>query len=456
MNKTIEKLQRQQAALADFGSYAFSEVDLQPILTEAARVCAASLGVPYAKICRYRPLHNDLLVVAGCGWHDGVIGRVKSPADRSSTQGRAFSTGDPVILTDIAKSKGYTLPAFYAEHGIVATMDVLIKGRGGPWGVLEIDSCAPRQFDGHDIDFLTGFANVLAEAAATAERMADLRIVVERTKSLLGQKEKLLDERREREIRLHDLQAELLRVARLNMMSQMTAAIAHEINQPLTAIANYVAAIRRTLQAGEPDASSRAYEIIDKTADQAKRAGEIVRNWRAFVEKREGVRTSQNLPSLIEKSLGLANHTGFEDNVTLSLRLDAKLGPVLIDAVQIQQVLVNLIRNGVEAMRQCDKREMTIVAEPGTAGFANVTIQDTGPGLPPDILKKLFQPFVTTKDTGMGLGLSICEVLVKANGGRISLVKGLREGTGFCFTLPLALAAAAPESRRESASSAVR
>ena len=145
--RTIEKLLRQQAALASFGSFAFRESDLQKILDEAARICAQSSSVPYAKICRYRADQDDLLVIAGYGWRAGVVGYVVSPSDESSTQGRAFVTGKPVILEDLSKNSSYRLPPFYADHGVVATADVLIKGKGEPWGVLEIDSTTARAFD---------------------------------------------------------------------------------------------------------------------------------------------------------------------------------------------------------------------------------------------------------------------------------------------------------------------
>lgn len=195
--RTIEKLLRQQAALANFGSFAFGERDLQKILTMAADICAESLGVPYAKICRYRAHHGDLLVEAGCGWKAGVIGYVVSPADETSTQGRAFVTGKPVILEDLSKNNSYALPPFYADHGIVATADVLIKGTGMAWGVLEIDSSAARVFDQHDINFLTGFANVVAEAVATAERTTILRATIGQMEELIVEKDRLLTERGE-------------------------------------------------------------------------------------------------------------------------------------------------------------------------------------------------------------------------------------------------------------------
>ena len=193
--RTIERLLRQQAALANFGSFAFNEPDLQKVLSEAARICAESLNVPYTKICRYRPDHNDLLVVAGFGWESGVVGNVVSQADESSTQGRAFVTGEPVILADISKNNSYNLPDFYARHGIVSTVDVLIKGKGGPFGVLEADCTSPHTFDKHDINFLTGFANVVAEAAGTSERTATLQETLTQMETLIAEKEHLLEER---------------------------------------------------------------------------------------------------------------------------------------------------------------------------------------------------------------------------------------------------------------------
>jgi two-component sensor histidine kinase len=209
-SRSIEKLLRQQAALANFGSFAFGETNLQNILTEAARICAQSLSVPYAKICRYRTLQNDLLVEAGHGWHADVVGYVVSPADESSTQGRAFVTGKPVILRDLSKNNSYALPPFYAEHGVVATADVLIKGKAEAWGVLEIDSKTARDFDQHDVDFLTGFANVVAEAVATVERTAVLRAAIEQMESLIAEKDNLLAERqgllKEKDVLAEELQ----------------------------------------------------------------------------------------------------------------------------------------------------------------------------------------------------------------------------------------------------------
>ena len=193
----VRKLLRQQAAIAHFGSFALREGDVLKVLTEAARVCAECLGVPYSKVCRYREDENDLLIEAGHGWHAGVIGNVVSRADITSPQGRAFITGEPSICNDLRDDNDFKLPAFYAEHGIVSTIDVVIRGSDErPYGVLEIDNNRQHDYDQHDIDFLTGFANVLAEAVATSARTNILQSTIERMQILVGEKDRLLDQKK--------------------------------------------------------------------------------------------------------------------------------------------------------------------------------------------------------------------------------------------------------------------
>jgi two-component sensor histidine kinase/ActR/RegA family two-component response regulator len=190
----IARLRRQQAALAAFGSYALGEGDLIKILDEAARICADSLNVPYCKVCRYRSDQNDLLIEAGTGWHQGVVGQVVSVADPSTPQGRAFSTKQPVICADLRRDTTYVLPSFYREHGVVSTVDVIIQSADGtPYGVLEIDSPTQHDYDEHDIAFLTGFANVIAEAVRTSHRRAGTELSVRRMQDIIGDRERLIE-----------------------------------------------------------------------------------------------------------------------------------------------------------------------------------------------------------------------------------------------------------------------
>jgi len=192
----VRKLLRQQAAIARFGSFALRQSDLLTVLTEAARVCADGLSVPFCKVCRYRADENDLLIEAGHGWQKGVVGHVVSRADESSPQGLAFTTGQPSICNDLRGANNFRLPPFYAAHGIVSTVDVVIKGADKPYGVLEIDNNRQADYDQHDIDFLTSFANVLAEAVATSARTAVLRTTIEQMAVLVRDKDRLLEQKK--------------------------------------------------------------------------------------------------------------------------------------------------------------------------------------------------------------------------------------------------------------------
>jgi two-component sensor histidine kinase len=195
----IETLLRREKALADFGTFAFRETKLQSILNQAARVCADCLDVPFSKICKYQPTQNDLLVVAGHGWRQDVVGFAISVADETSPQGRAFTTGAPQLCPNIDAANTYNLPSFYPEHGILSTVDVLVAAKTGPpFGVLEVDSQASNAFDEHDIDFLTGFANILAEAVVTAARAEDLQQTIARMEVLIEEKETLSQELKHR------------------------------------------------------------------------------------------------------------------------------------------------------------------------------------------------------------------------------------------------------------------
>jgi len=193
----VHKLLRQQATIAGFGGFALRQPDLLKVLNEAARVCAEGLDVRFSKICRYREPENDLLIEAGYGWTAGVVGHVVSRADMTSPQGRAFVTGEPSICDDLRQDNAFELPSFYAAHGIISTIDVVIKGVDAdrPYGVLEIDSDTQHDYDANDVHFLTAFANVLAEAVATAARAAILQTTLGQMKDLVVEKDRLIDQK---------------------------------------------------------------------------------------------------------------------------------------------------------------------------------------------------------------------------------------------------------------------
>ena len=190
----IDKLLRQQSAIAQFGSFAFREKNIDTILNEACRICSDLLGADFSKICEYKKSTKSLVVVAGHGWKDGVIGYTYAMADKTSPQVRAFETGVPVF-SHIKNSKEFQFPAFYLEHKVLSTIDILIKGNNLPFGVLELDSIKHDAFDKYDINFLTIFANILAEAINSANKTQKLRNAVKKQDKLIREKSALIEQK---------------------------------------------------------------------------------------------------------------------------------------------------------------------------------------------------------------------------------------------------------------------
>jgi len=249
-----------------------------------------------------------------------------------------------------------------------------------------------------------------------------------------------LSERHATARRMQDLQNELLHVSRLSAMGQMTAAIAHELNQPLTAILNYINAARRTIANLSGDQGVRVAELIEKAANQTSRAGQIIRQLRDFVEKRESARFEVSLNRVVEEAIALAAVGSADANVKIVVQLEPDLPSVLIDKIQIQQVVINLIRNSIEAMQSETRRELRITTSRAEESGVRLSIRDSGPGLPPEVASRLFHPFVTTKEKGMGIGLSICHSIVEAHGGRIWAAPNDNGGVTFHVRLPPATA----------------
>jgi two-component system sensor kinase FixL len=243
-----------------------------------------------------------------------------------------------------------------------------------------------------------------------------------------------LTERQQTDRRLQELQDGLLHVSRLRSMGQMAAALAHELNQPLTATANYVRAALRLIDQAEPNLP-RARQAMNLAAEQTLRSGEIIRRLRTFVARGEVARRPESVAKLIEEASALALVGAKDHGIKVLISIDPDLPNAVVDRVQIQQVLLNLIRNAMEAMEGCEVRELSVgsIVEDGAV---LVSVADTGGGIAPEIEARLFQPFVTTKSAGMGIGLSVCRTIVEAHGGRIWVERNAAGGSAFRFTLP--------------------
>ncbi|HET7883554.1 MAG TPA: PAS domain S-box protein [Acetobacteraceae bacterium] len=240
---------------------------------------------------------------------------------------------------------------------------------------------------------------------------------------------------RQSQSRIEALQTELAHVARLTTMGQMASAIAHELNQPLTAVSNYAGALGRVLAGTNAD-PSRARDILERIRQQTLRAGEVIRRLREHVAKRTTTRESEDVNLMVREAVELGLVGTRHHGVRTVMQLEPSLPSVLLDRIQIGQVIVNLVRNAVEAMETSETRELTITTR-AAPGKLDISVADTGPGIAPEIAARLFQPFITSKAVGLGLGLSICRELVEAHDGHLIAAPRPAGGTIFTISLPL-------------------
>ncbi len=245
-----------------------------------------------------------------------------------------------------------------------------------------------------------------------------------------------LTDQQDFELRIQEMQAELVHFSRLSAVATMASALAHELNQPLTAVANYLEASRDLLDTPGEETREILREALSEAAVQAVRAGEIVRRLRSYVSRGEvDARPVQLGPILID-AVNLAKKSKEHLGIPIAVSLPPVLADVFADPIQIQQVVINLLRNAMDALAATGDARIEIdVSDVPGADFVAIDVRDNGPGLALEIKSSLFKPFATTKAHGMGLGLSICQTIIEAHGGSIRAAESQGRGTCFRFTL---------------------
>jgi signal transduction histidine kinase len=441
-----QKLLRQQAAIARFGGFALREPDLTKILTEAARVCADGLGVPFSQVWQYRSETNDLVVVAGHGWRDEVVGHAVSCADMRSPQGRAFTMGETSIGADLQQRNGCGLPSFYAAHGIVSIVDVIIRDDGDqPYGILEIGADRPREYDGDDIHFLTGFAGVLAEAVSSASREAASQVSIEQLKALIEEKDRLLCEKNVADLQLRQAQ-------KMQAVSQLTGGIAHDLNNILTVITGTIEILAEGV-ADRPELLA-----ITRMIDQAgARGADLTQRLLAFARKQPLHPREVDVNALVIEAANLLRPM-LGEQVEAHLMLGAGTSRALIDPRQLTSAILNLALNARDAMENggkltietgnvaLDDSYAAVNGDVAAGKYVVVAVTDSGHGIPAGILEHVFEPFFTTKDVGKGsgLGLSMVYGFVKQSNGHIRIESEEGRGTTVRIYLPQAIGVAEP------------
>nr|WP_137678690.1 PAS domain-containing sensor histidine kinase [Parerythrobacter lutipelagi] len=244
-----------------------------------------------------------------------------------------------------------------------------------------------------------------------------------------------LTDSKQKEQTLQALQADLAHVSRISSMGGMANSIAHELNQPLTGITNYSAAAIDLLEDASASHIDDVRHALTECRKEALRAGDIIRKLREFIAHGDTTLEIADLRRLVNSATALALVNGDGRDVDFASQFDPRCENVLAVPVQIQQVLVNLIRNALEAMHETASKRIRVSSSYEPRGMVRVTVSDSGPGLDPHIAERLFHPFISTKASGMGLGLSICHTIINAHGGRIEAGPSELGGTDFSFTL---------------------
>jgi two-component system, sensor histidine kinase and response regulator len=405
-------------------------------------------------------------------WHGGfpaaVLGYALSKRARAAAGSPAFAIGLSatailalvLALTSLATSGAAHLPGIMQGNGYTSAMIFVV---GSVWFLIfaallflwlerphsvldlwlivvlcvwlcDVALSAVLNAGRFDLGFYAGRIYGLAAASCV------LVVLLLETIALYARLARSLEaESRERELRMSELRSELIHVSRLSELGQMVSALAHEVTQPLAAIGNYLRAGERLVQLGD---AAKARAALTRAADEAVRAGVIIRRLRDFVRKTEGEKRVEDLRLAIEEAVSLAMVAAERSDVGIELRLDPNASAAIVDKVQIQQVLLNLIRNAIEAMAESLERRLVIATAASGDDMVAVSVADRGPGLSAAVREKLFQPFVTTKSGGMGVGLSICRSIVEAHGGRLWAEENPGGGTVFSFTVPRAVQSA--------------
>jgi two-component system sensor kinase FixL len=249
---------------------------------------------------------------------------------------------------------------------------------------------------------------------------------------------------KESQRRLQELHAELLHVSRLSAIGQMAATVTHELHQPLTAISNYTEAARALLARGGDLPVSRISDAMERAGEQAIRAGEIIQRWCAFASHGDGEKRVEAITPLVKEATELALVGTKLQGISITLQDGSAGAAVVADKIQIQQVLLNLLRNAAEAVADQEYQDIALRTE-ARDDIVQISVVDNGPGIPAEVQAKLFRPFVSTKKTGMGVGLSICHTIIAAHAGRLWAEPNPDGGSIFHITLPATLASARVE-----------
>ncbi len=399
---------RQQAIVTELGQYALATPDSQVIMEKAVILLADALDVEYTKVLELLPEGKALRLRAGVGWKEGMVGSATVGTDTNSQAGYTLLSAEPVIVEDLRSEARFTGPSLLRDHGVVSGMSVIIGGGEQPWGVLGAHTSRRRDFTNDDIQFLQTVANIIAHAI----------------------------QRERAEEALRQAQADLAHVSRVTTMGELTASLAHEVNQPIAAAVTNANTCLRWL-AGDTPNLEEAREAASRIVKDATRAAEIISRIRLLFKKGAPQRELVDVNEVIREMIVLLRNEANRYSISIRTDVAADLPKVMGDRVQLQQVFMNLMLNGIDAMKDMNAgSELTIKSQQAENGQLLISVSDTGVGLPPQQADQIFNAFFTTKLHGTGMGLAISRSIVESHGGRLWAADNAPRGASFYLTLP--------------------
>ncbi len=395
--KEREARVRQQDIVVRQGQRALACDDLRQLLEEMAQCVSQTLDVEHCLILELLPDGETLLPHSGAGWSRGFLQQTTWNVSRDSSSAGSLLAETPVAVENFCLEDRYDGPELLLYHGVTSGLTVLIRHSGRPFGVLGVYSRTPRVFDKDEVHFLDEIAFVIT-------------LAIQRKETELKQREQ-----------------ETLRAEHLATVAQMATGVAHELRNPLTAV-------KMLVQAGrEGGAGGLPAEDLEYVEQEIRRMERCLQSYLDFARPRKPERRATDLGDLVQRTLTLVQHRAAQQRVELPFVRPADPVVAEVDGEQIQQILINLAFNALDAMPRGGVLAAEIQAnEPDVVVLRML---DTGPGMTPQVLGQLFQPFFTSKETGTGLGLVVSRRIAEEHGG--TLTASNRPAGGACFELRL-------------------